>query len=401
MIWRSMPNKESYPNLEMMALPMSSNRIKSCRKGKYLTFLRVCLSIFVINIFIIIAGGSPVNLEQEPKKHTVKKGDTLYSISKKYGTSVKKLKLYNQLSSNVIQPGQVLDIPLTRGLYNPNDSTKRISENTFASNFLIESEINELKLESPSWFNARMASPKGRTSAEDDAYFAYSEESSRPIAWKDEDDISNGNYGSSYGNSGRDRDRTWDIRDRDDDRYYANSGRNTSGSSTTRPGKYNPNRPGIRPSNSDNKASDMDTGDFGKNYSNPDRPRYGQDYYSEEDIFYSLNPKTQDAIIRLDSRLGEFRKRQIQNRNNVQRNLNRRSRGIDRNYDASDRNRRSSTRARQATRSVRTYRVRSEDTLQSIARRFDNSSQELYQLNRLRSRFLREGQLIKVLVWEE
>ncbi|MEL6253292.1 MAG: LysM peptidoglycan-binding domain-containing protein, partial [Bacteroidota bacterium] len=122
---------------------------------------------------------------------------------------------------------------------------------------------------------------------------------------------------------------------------------------------------------------------------------------SEEDIFYRLNPKTQAAIIRLDSRLGEFRKRQIRNRNNVQRNLNRRSRGIDRNYDASDRHRRSSTRARQATRSVRTYRVRSEDTLQSIARRFDNSSQELYELNRLRSRFLREGQLIKVLVWEQ
>ncbi|MEO1218608.1 MAG: LysM peptidoglycan-binding domain-containing protein [Bacteroidota bacterium] len=351
---------------------------------------------------MIIAGGSPVNLEQEPKKHTVKRGDTLYSISKKYGTSVKNLKLYNQLSSDVIQLGQVLDIPVTRGYYNPEDSAKRVSTNTFASNFLIESEINDLKLESPSWVNARMSSSKGGTSTEeDDAYFAYSEESSRPIRWRDEDDISNGNYASSYGNSGRDRDRFWDSRDRDDDRYYANSGRNTSGSSTTRPGKYNPNRPGNRPSNGENKGNDMDTGDFGKNYSNPDRPRYGQDYYSEEDIFYRLNPKTQAAIIRLDSRLGEFRKRQIRNRNNVQRNLNRRSRGIDRNYDASDRHRRSSTRARQATRSVRTYRVRSEDTLQSIARRFDNSSQELYELNRLRSRFLREGQLIKVLVWEQ
>jgi LysM repeat protein len=42
--------------------------------------------------------------------HLVKKGDTLYSISKKYGLSVDELKRLNQLSSNTISIGQKLRI---------------------------------------------------------------------------------------------------------------------------------------------------------------------------------------------------------------------------------------------------------------------------------------------------
>jgi len=42
---------------------------------------------------------------------TIKKGDTLYSISKKYHISVEVLKEYNQLTSNKIKAGQELLIP--------------------------------------------------------------------------------------------------------------------------------------------------------------------------------------------------------------------------------------------------------------------------------------------------
>ena len=41
----------------------------------------------------------------------IKKGDTLYSISKKYNISVEDLKEYNQLTSNKIIAGQELMIP--------------------------------------------------------------------------------------------------------------------------------------------------------------------------------------------------------------------------------------------------------------------------------------------------
>lgn len=44
-------------------------------------------------------------------KHTIKSGETLYSISKKYGTTVIELKRANGLSSDMIYAGQRLNIP--------------------------------------------------------------------------------------------------------------------------------------------------------------------------------------------------------------------------------------------------------------------------------------------------
>jgi len=43
--------------------------------------------------------------------HTVRSGDTLFSLSKRYGTSVSRLKSVNGLSSDLIRIGQTLRIP--------------------------------------------------------------------------------------------------------------------------------------------------------------------------------------------------------------------------------------------------------------------------------------------------
>lgn len=43
--------------------------------------------------------------------YTVQKGDTLYGISRQHATSVAKLKAANNLTSDMIKPGQVLQIP--------------------------------------------------------------------------------------------------------------------------------------------------------------------------------------------------------------------------------------------------------------------------------------------------
>ena len=42
--------------------------------------------------------------------HVVKKGDTLYSISKRYKISVNNLKEWNNLESNILQVGQELKV---------------------------------------------------------------------------------------------------------------------------------------------------------------------------------------------------------------------------------------------------------------------------------------------------
>lgn len=45
------------------------------------------------------------------RSHTVARGDTLYGLARKYGTSVSKIKSANGLSSDLIRIGQRLKIP--------------------------------------------------------------------------------------------------------------------------------------------------------------------------------------------------------------------------------------------------------------------------------------------------
>ena len=42
---------------------------------------------------------------------TVKKGDTLYGIARRYNSSVSSIKRVNKLKSDLIKPGQRLTIP--------------------------------------------------------------------------------------------------------------------------------------------------------------------------------------------------------------------------------------------------------------------------------------------------
>ncbi len=51
-----------------------------------------------------------ISTNNSPKLHTVKKGETLYRLSKKYGIDIPTLKSINGLSSNIISIGQVLHV---------------------------------------------------------------------------------------------------------------------------------------------------------------------------------------------------------------------------------------------------------------------------------------------------
>jgi LysM repeat protein len=53
----------------------------------------------------------PAASPKPARYHTVSKGDTLYSISRKYGVTVPKLKSTNGLSGDTIRIGQTLRVP--------------------------------------------------------------------------------------------------------------------------------------------------------------------------------------------------------------------------------------------------------------------------------------------------
>jgi LysM repeat protein len=49
--------------------------------------------------------------QQAGQTYTVQSGDTLYEIANRFGTTVSALKSANNLTSNMIRVGQVLNIP--------------------------------------------------------------------------------------------------------------------------------------------------------------------------------------------------------------------------------------------------------------------------------------------------
>ena len=62
------------------------------------------LWLLVMQILLIL----PLGLSAEDQIHIIKKGDTLYSLSKRYGTTVDELKRLNNLSDNDLSIGQKL-----------------------------------------------------------------------------------------------------------------------------------------------------------------------------------------------------------------------------------------------------------------------------------------------------
>ena len=79
--------------------------------------------------------------------YTVKQGDTLYGISNQFGVSVADLTKLNNLSSNVLQIGQVLNIPNSSGT-NPDSTftyTVKKGDSLYSIANLYDTNVNTLK----------------------------------------------------------------------------------------------------------------------------------------------------------------------------------------------------------------------------------------------------------------
>jgi len=61
-----------------------------------------------INLLILLLCFTFTTLAQSTKKHTVKKGETLFSIAKQYNVEVQQLKEWNNIQDNELEVGQTL-----------------------------------------------------------------------------------------------------------------------------------------------------------------------------------------------------------------------------------------------------------------------------------------------------
>lgn len=72
-------------------------------EGMHIRNVLALLGIFVLCLTLFVAPADAAT-------HTVQKGDTLYSIAKKYDLTVNKLKSLNNLSTTIIKIDQVLNV---------------------------------------------------------------------------------------------------------------------------------------------------------------------------------------------------------------------------------------------------------------------------------------------------
>ncbi|AKG03767.1 peptidoglycan-binding protein [Salimicrobium jeotgali] len=76
------------------------------------------------------ASDSSSNQASESNTYTVKSGDTIYSIGKKHGASVSQIKSWNNLSSNLIHPGDQLAVGGSTAVKSESSSASNESSNT-------------------------------------------------------------------------------------------------------------------------------------------------------------------------------------------------------------------------------------------------------------------------------
>ena len=100
----------------------------------------------VVDAVIATANGQTIPSGQGGNYYTVKSGDSLWSIANKYNTTVNELKSLNNLSSNILQVGQVLVLPSSTNDDNSgNTYTVKLGDSLWSIANKYNTTVNELK----------------------------------------------------------------------------------------------------------------------------------------------------------------------------------------------------------------------------------------------------------------
>jgi len=114
-------HRSRYSKLFQLKITDYKNWARELRKAGYATdkkypekliSLIERYELFRFDQFEISKRVNKSNKQIKRLQYEVKKGDTLYSISKKYGTSIIELKRSNNLKNNILKIGQILEIQL-------------------------------------------------------------------------------------------------------------------------------------------------------------------------------------------------------------------------------------------------------------------------------------------------
>jgi membrane-bound lytic murein transglycosylase D len=105
------------------------SRTKGLRRGQCLVIpLRSSRYAKSMDNEDLDSGGGTVTMQEgRIIRYKVKRGDTLTSVAKDFGTSSLAIKRINRLKGNKLRSGQVIKIPKTRGSGNEDEDTERLS----------------------------------------------------------------------------------------------------------------------------------------------------------------------------------------------------------------------------------------------------------------------------------
>jgi len=114
--------------------------LSGIRGGVFLKRIKNIAFILTVIVAVLICA-SPILA----RTYIIQKGDTLFSIGKKYGTTIDELKIANNLQSDMIYPGQLLRIPQGK-VYIPSSGN---NNSLYVLGFYVDREMDQ-----PSSYNS-------------------------------------------------------------------------------------------------------------------------------------------------------------------------------------------------------------------------------------------------------